>query len=232
MALLRSPIVRSIRMVLLVVLVVSAGSTFSTPALARTPFALGARIGTLGYGLEASVRLGQPVHLRGMAHTYSYEDTDTTEGIRYEAELDLQTIGVVVDWYAFGGGFHLTGGLFVNDNEITGDGRPDADDTYEIGEGIYTAEEVGQLRAEVAFDEVSPYLGIGWGQPFRDARWTFRAELGALLQGSPETSLTSTREDEVPGLSADLERERREFEEDAEEYDFWPVLSLGVTYRF
>ncbi|MDD2776349.1 MAG: hypothetical protein PHU06_10360 [Gallionella sp.] len=45
----------------------------------------------------------------------------------------------------------------------------------------------------MTFNNLSPYIGIGWGNPeAQDMGWGFVADLGLLYQGNPKASLTST----------------------------------------
>ena len=79
-------------------------------------------------------------------------------------------------------------------------------------------------------------MGIGWGNAVAaGSRWRVAVDAGAFYQGKPKVSLTA--EPLIPGLlpsrfSQDLEAERREIEDDLDSYRFYPVLSLGVSYRF
>jgi len=53
-------------------------------------------------------------------------------------------------------------------------------------------------------------------------------DAGLLMQGSADISLSSDS-----GLVSqdDIDAEIEELEEKAEDYDFWPVLSIGISFR-
>ena len=55
-----------------------------------------------------------------------------------------------------------------------------------------------------------------------------------MLQGNPEITLVATASD--PGLqaalNADLEKEIEELEDDLEGFSLYPVISIGLAYRF
>ena len=202
----------------------------SVPGLAGERIALGVRGSTLGLGAELHFKLNDDFTLRAMGHASDADVDDEYSDVDYDAELDLSSFGVVVD-YRFAGSFRVSAGLFSNGNEITATGRPTGGE-FEIGGTTYPAAAVGTLRGAIEFDDIAPFLGIGWGNAFEGGRFRFHAELGVYLQGSPDVRLSASNEDTIPGLSDDLERERRQFEDDLDGYDFWPVLSVGVSYRF
>ena len=112
-------------------------------------------------------------------------------------------------------------------NEIDLDARPTVD--VEIGDTTYSPADVGTLTGCVEIDGLSPYVGIGWGNPFTsNRRWGFTFDMGVAFTDSPDVSLTST------GIvsQADLSNEIKEIEDDLEGIKFYPVISLGLFYRF
>lgn len=185
---------------------------------------------TLGLGADLSYRINDRVHVRGMAQVWDYDETFDDSGVEYDGTLDLESFGAAVDFFPTGGGFVLSAGLLSNGNEVRAVGVPQAGDTFDIGNNTYTSDEIGTLRGAFDFDSTAPFATIGWGNPFAGGRFGFRAELGALFQGEPMASLTT--DSSVPGLAADLEIERQEFQEDVNDFDIWPIVSLGLTIRF
>jgi len=113
-------------------------------------------------------------------------------------------------------------------------GRPRAGTTYDINGVSYSAAQVGNLRGNVDFNSIAPYLGIGWGNPFGSGgNWSFSCDLGVVFQGSPNVSLAADGQfADDPAFQANLEAERRDLEDELDSYKYYPVVSLGVTYRF
>ncbi len=100
----------------------------------------------------------------------------------------------------------------------------------EIGGVPYDWEnDIGTLSGSVKIDDLAPYVGIGWGNPLTgDQRWGFTCDFGVAFAGSPDVALSAT------GMvaSADLERERRDIEDELEDFKFYPVISISFFYRF
>jgi hypothetical protein len=197
----------------------------ATPAQAVEPL-VGAKIGTLGIGADAGVRLNDRFGVRLNGNAFSFSDSREISDIDYDADLDLRTIGLLGDWHPFGGGFFLSGGAYWNGNKADLTGKPNG--SVEIGNTTYTAAQAGSLRGDVDFQKFAPYLGLGYyGTLF--AGFSLGVEVGALYMGSPKVSLTSNS----PLVSAsDLEVERRKVEDDIDDLRFYPVLMLGASYRF
>ena len=136
------------------------------------------------------------------------------------------------DYFPFGSGFRLSGGVVFNDNSIDATATTQA--TYTIGNTTYTAAQVGSLTGSIDFDDVAPYIGIGWGNPFsKESNWSFAIDIGVMYQGSPEASFTAngTLASNAAFL-ADLEREEQNLNDEMDEYKYYPVISCAVTYRF
>ena len=92
---------------------------------------------------------------------------------------------------------------------------------------------MGALTAAIDFNTLSPYIGIGWGNPLRqDSRWTFAFDLGLLYQGSPKVDLTATNPGVLTALNADLIVEEANVSQSLRSFKYYPVISLGVSYNF
>ena len=140
---------------------------------------------------------------------------------------------LLADLFPFGNNFRISAGLMLNENEVTMTGKP-TNRTYTIGGITYPAALVGSLTGTVDFNTVAPYAGIGYGGAFSDnSNWSFFCDLGVLYQGSPNLSYTADGAlSGNPIFEASLEKERKELEDDMSKYEYYPVLSLGVTYKF
>ena len=194
--------------------------------------ALTAKGSTLGLGVDVAYRLGDRLQLRGQLQGLNADDDFEESGIDYDAELELASFGAGVDFYPTGGGFLLSAGLVANSNAVDVRGLPQAGNLFEIGDDVYTAAEVGTLDGEIDFDSVSPFATLGWGNPFHGGRVGFRFEVGALYQGDSDVRLAASNAAATPGLQEDIDAEIAELENDLDDFEFWPIVSLGVTIRF
>ena len=188
---------------------------------------LGLHAGTLGFGVDATYGISEELNIRGQYNTAGLEADETDGGIDYNYDLDWNTYGILVDWHPFRGGFRLSAGYFINNNELVGRA---SGTNVDVGNTTYPG--TVSLKSTVTFDSSAPYVGIGWGNATeKNNRLSFMFEVGALLQGSPKVSLVETSP--TPVVSpADLNAEAAQLENDISEFDVYPVVTIGLAYHF
>lgn len=189
------------------------------------------RAGTLGMGVE----LGYTLPVANLSarigwNGYGYDRRDSIEGIDYDLELDLSSVVALVDWRPWGQVTHFTAGVVLNGNEIGAVSQNSA--TYTVGGTTYSAADVGNLSGNVTFDRVVPYAGLGWNLPIAP-KTALTFELGVVFQGAPELSLVADgllAND--PAFQAELDAETAQFVKDIEDYEYYPVVVVGLSRRF
>jgi hypothetical protein len=203
----------------------------STPSFAGST-AITGKAGTLGAGLELMHYFNPSFSGRVGFNSFSYDFTRTDDDIRYDYELDLSTFSMLVDWHPMEGPFFLTTGVFSNGNELNSVAQPGG--SYTIGDTTYTAAEIGRLQGTVDFPSVAGYLGVGVGSAFDQGRhWGWLLDAGVLFQGSLDVKLEADSPLAAnPQLQADLKAEEESLKDELEDYRYYPVISLGVSYQF
>ncbi len=196
--------------------------------------ALAPKIGTTGIGADLTIGIARYWNLRVGAQGYSRSETRTEREIEYDADLKLVSGEILLDLHPGGRGFRISGGVIVNGNAVTAVSSENT--VYTINGVPYPVGVVGRLRGRVDTNDLAPYLGIGWGNAVAPgSRWRFALDAGAFYQGKPKVTLTA--EPLIPALlnpcfAQDLEAERRKVEDDLDSYTIYPVLAMGVSYRF
>jgi hypothetical protein len=211
-------------------------AAMAMPALA-TEVGIYAKGGTLGVGGGIGIGITDSIRARAgyTALNISRDISDTD--VDYHGDLKLGGGEAMLDWHPFNGTFRVTGGLSFNRNKITADGRPSGG-TYTLNDHTYTAAEIGTLDGDVKFKSTAPYLGIGWGDVVDKAgHFSFIADIGILFQGSPDANLhvncgSAVSPVQCAQIKSDVAAEERDLKDKADDYKYWPVLSLGVAYRF
>lgn len=227
----------------------------STPAAVETPsrFALGIRAGTSGLGAELSMRLSPRFDVRAGYYGGSYSDEVNYDGIDYDGELSIGAGSLMLDFRPFAGAFRVSAGAFTTTPDIDFSHVAN-DETLQIGNAEYTAD--GRLDGSVDLGDVAPYAGIGWGGGSSDSGLGFSLDIGVVFAESPAIALQATGRacnSTVAGCDPDgftgfdvndpddaraqvfrdeLEQERQNAESDVADYDLYPVVSLGLHYRF
>lgn len=192
------------------------------------------KVGTTGLGADLTVPLiSNWVNLRAGYNWLGFSPSIDKGGINYEADVDLQSIPILIDLHPFHGNFRVTGGVFHNLSDIS------LTSTVNAGTDIggATAGSTTSLRAEMDWSkEWAPYFGIGWGNAADDNTLDlpiaigFSVDIGAYYQGSPSVLLTQTAGTAIP--TANLAEEARQIEDDMSGFKWFPVVTVGLHVRF
>jgi hypothetical protein len=206
----------------------------TTKESAAGNIAIGARVSTLGIGPEISLGLSDYFSSRVAVHWGTYDVEGETDGVTYDCELELFSGLATVEWFPWAGGFHIDAGLLANGNNFSGTGKPAIGGTYTFDNVTYTATEAGTVTVDVDFNSVAPYVGLGWGNPIdNDETITFFANIGIVFQGTPDVSIkTSGTLANDPLFLSRVDAEVKELEDDLDSFSMYPVIALGVTYKF
>jgi len=195
--------------------------------------ALTLRVGTEGAGADLGFRFSDSLAGRVGFSAFLYSSDKTYGDVDYEIDANLSLGNLLVDWYPGGRDFRLTGGAILNNNELKAVGVLVPGTTYEIGGVEYTAEELGSVDGVVDYDSFAPYLGIGWGNPFNSSKsWSFQVDLGVFYQGTGDLVLTAENPQNIPGMEEALEAEAETVLDEIDDYKIYPVVAVGVSYRF
>jgi hypothetical protein len=186
-----------------------------------------AHVGTLGAGLDLAYGFNRNLTGRVGFNRLNIGEDFTEGDIDYSADLELESVHALADWHIFGGGFRLTGGAIFNNNAFDGSAAIDAGD--EIGGTPATGS--GSLALDVEYDEVAPYLGIGWGNRARGwSAVSFSVDAGLMFQGAPDVDITESGS--TGASQSDLDKEERDVEDELENFEIYPVISAAIVFRF
>ncbi|GAB3270652.1 hypothetical protein GCM10027347_41470 [Larkinella harenae] len=208
----------------------SDGASVSNDPSFQPGLALAVRAGTAGVGLDVVKSVSSRVSARLGASLFRYNGTLTsgkqTDDIQmgFDYQIKLASVNALIDFYPFQrAGFRLTGGLFYNLNQLTFDGMPTKD--VKFNDVVFTRQEVGTMNGKTTFNKLAPYLGLGWGHPFRGSKLTFMVDLGLFYQQSPQVTLVTT------GMLEPSSDQGAVIEQNLQPLKFYPVLNLGLAYR-
>ncbi len=204
------------------------------PALADVSGAF--RVSTLGPGLDFTTSVvPDQFSFRINANYFEYTHDDTLSGTRYHADLRLETAGALVNWYPTSGSFFVTAGAYDNTSKIDVKARS-ANGNYTFNGVSYSTTQAGTISGKAKLGrEIAPYAGVGWGNSVgSSASWTFYGEVGALFTGAPKLSLSSSGGtlSSDPTFRNNIEQERQRDQHDISWANVYPVVSLGLAYKF
>ena len=200
-------------------------------------FGASLKVGTPGLGADVTVNLWEDINLRVGINYFSYsmdfdddDDDDNGGDENITLSLDLQSFPLLLDWHPFKNNFRASAGLFFNGNKIGL--KAEAGDTIDINDVEY---EIDDFSISVDFNQICPYLGIGYGNGATgNRRFVFAFDFGVMFQGAPDISAraTAVNPDLQAALDRDLDEEVKDIEDDFSFLGFFPVISFGLSYRF
>lgn len=213
------------------VLMLSAGSAIAQSS--EPGIAIGATAGTTGLGAEVQVKVGPIFTLRGSIDRLTHSQDETYDGVDYSGDLSFNTVGGFVDVHPLANGLLISGGAYMGDRDIDLSATPSG--PVEIGGQTYTPTQVGTLNGMIKLRDVAPFVGVGWDDTFhRRGRWGLRAIAGVAWSDEPEVALTSTGGtlSNDPAFQARLQTESQRITEETEGYGLFPVVQVGLNYKF
>ena len=210
------------------------------PVSNTVDYALGLKVSTLGVGLDLSIPINNQFNVRLNLNGASYDDTTNESGVDYTYQLDLLTAGVLVDYYPMSGSeFRVTGGVYYNGNELEMCGQFDGTTgNININGTPYTTADIGKLNGKIDFDEIAPYIGIGWGNAVKNSGLSFSVDVGIMYQGEPNVELKATALNplltvaQTDIINNNIKAEELDLANELDDYKIYPVISVGVTYTF
>lgn len=195
------------------------------------------KVSTLGVGIEYVKPLNSHFSARFGVNGFTYDKDIDKSGVSYDGNLKLRSISAIADYHPWSNGFRLSGGALYNANKLSINAQP-SNGTFEFNGVNYNAADVGSASGKIDFNSVSPYIGIGWGvYPENNTGWSFNAELGVMYHGEPDASLSvicggALNTAQCTQLTNDVTAEQADLQNDLSDFKWYPVLSIGMTYKF
>jgi hypothetical protein len=213
----------------------------------------GLRLGSGGITAEYAHPLGERFALRGGYSFGTLRVGLDENGIDYDADLRYRAVLGMLDFRPFAGGFRISAGAYSRPPDIallvSGE-----NERINLGTREYTA--TGRIDGDVDLGSAAPFLGFGWGGSPAGRGFGLSFEAGVMFAAAPgvalraqgracDSTLLACNPDGLTGFDvnspndpraqtfrAELENEERALERDLEDLRYFPVVNLGLHYRF
>jgi hypothetical protein len=187
--------------------------------------------GTLGGGVGAAYSLNSWAGVHAEVEGFGFSHSFNVDGAKYDGHLSLIQGGLYLDLFPFtNSGFRVTGGALINGDELKAHAVPDAQGNFKIGDASVPAI-AGAPSATVRLPSVMPYLGVGYGHKPVSKGFGFMFDLG-VAYGRPHVSYFVPEVYSLLTTQANIDQEKQDITNRVEKYRWYPVVQLGVTYRF
>jgi hypothetical protein len=209
-------------------------------------YAIGFKADTLGAGIEIATPLAGSFNLRTSVNFLALNDPFEIDGVNYEARFHLQSSETVLDWFV-GKGLHISPGILYAKNSMTASVNVGPGQTFVLStQGFLNSvdDPVTGSSSVVFPHKFSPLLLIGYGNilPRSGRHLSFPVEIGAAYTGDPVIAVTlhgtaCTTEgcfsfDQNQQAQTFLQQEVHKLNEDLKRFPVFPIVSVGVGYRF
>jgi len=189
------------------------------------------KAGALGLGLEYTRSLGERVAFRGALYGSHYGFDSDESDIEYAFDLIWDSFSLGIHFHPGTGPFRLSAGYLGNENRLEGVATPT--EAEEIGDSFYTPAQIGTLNGLITVDESTTFAGLGWDWSRKKSGFGMSLDLGVVSQSSPVIDLQATgTAASNPAFQNDLAAEEAEIQEDLDDLDVMPYVSLGFVFRF
>ena len=199
------------------------------------PFSVGVGVGSNGLLVEGAVRLSDQLVVRGQGAFMDFNYGFNSSGIRYAGRFHFNTGGAFLDWHPAANPWMITGGGVFGERKVNVSAKPALNGTITIHGVVYPVTEVGSVVGKVDYGDAAPFVGAGWDNTYYTRRgWGFRALAGvAFGQDPPEAQIHAVGPFATnPSVVSNVQADQATLRHDAGDYSYYPVVQMGVNYRF
>jgi hypothetical protein len=189
---------------------------------------IGVTGGTLGVGPEVAQRFTPLFAVRVNATFLNISHGFDSSDVDYRGKVKLGSVGLIGDIHPFLGGFRISGGVRYNNNKARATATPTA--STEIGGQTFTPTQIGTLRGRAEVKDFAPQATIGYQSGGLLPGFRFGIEAGALFQGTVKVKSLTSSGGGVP--QARLDAERRDLQDDVDDYKVYPILQISLGFAF
>jgi hypothetical protein len=208
-------------------------------------YAVGFRAGTLGTGIEIATPLAGRINLRSGFNFFAFTDPFSIDGVGYNARLRLQSSQTTLDWFM--GNFHISPGFLYFKSGMKAPVSVGPGKTFVLGTQTFlnSVDDPASGSSSVIYPRTfAPLLLFGYGNvlPRTRQHLSLPIEAGVAYTGAPVINValngTACVTDGCVNFSqsADaqkfLKQEIQILNEDLKHYPVYPVVTVGLAYRF
>jgi hypothetical protein len=194
---------------------------------------IGTQFGTLGGGFNLGYAFNNQIEVLANINGLNLNHTFGYKTINYESPIRLRTAGLLAHYHPFDNGLYLSGGVYYNGNNVSGNGYftenfsvPYAHHMVQVDGNQY-----GHMSFQVQYSHLSPYIGLGYQTNHDKKGWSFSADVGVMYQGNAKVSYN------YPAIfntlaPNDIQMNKNEIQKQANKFRWYPVAEVGVSYQF
>lgn len=207
--------------------------------------AIALKAGSTGIGLEASTPLSEHINLRASASLFSYSTNLAEDGMNVNGSLELRNASTILDIYPFRNSFHISPGITAyNRTGLKATLAVPGGQSFSLGGDSYTSDPSAPINGTAIVNlagKVAPRITMGLGNMIpRKGHFGYLMEIGFQYMAQPTVFLgisgngcTGPNSTNCASVAqSDIAQEQSDLRNDLTPLRFYPILSIGVGYRF
>jgi len=213
-------------------------------------FGAGVKASTLGIGIEGATAVTKRSNVRFGFNFFDYDETKRKDGVSYTAAANFRSLELKYDQYLFSG-FHVSPGILLyNGNKVNATASVPAGQSFSLGNARYFSNQnspIGGTGTLKAGKNGAPMILVGMGNllPRNERHFGMNFEAGVAFQGAPQTTLSLTgtacaisptagcvNAATDPTVQSNVRSEQDKINDDLKMLKYYPVVSLGLSWRF
>jgi len=190
------------------------------------------QVGTEGLGIGYGYSFSTFGNVRAEFNGFSISHSFTSGGQRYDGKLNLAHAGLYLDFFPAPTvvPFRLTAGVLLGGDNIDATASS-MSGTYTIN-GVPYSTNGETVRARADFPTARPYIGIGFGHtPTAKKGFSMFFDAG-VAYGRPDVTLNVPADIVAEAGQANVDAEEQQLQHQADRLRFYPIVKIGVSYRF
>jgi hypothetical protein len=211
---------------------------------------VGVKVSTLGVGAEVATEVLPRLNFRAGFNVLGYSTDFSKDGVPYDGHLNFKTIEGHIDFFPFGGKFHVSPGFLAYlDDPIKASAFVPGGQSFTLGGVTFYSDTAVPTSGtgKIDFNQAAPIITVGWGNlvpRHHDKHFSFPVELGVAFQGSPKATLnlignvcTSPGANcspaaTTPTVQTQVIAEQNKINNSVSFFQAYPIISLGFGYKF
>jgi hypothetical protein len=190
------------------------------------------QFGTEGVGIGYGHSLGPLDNIRAEFNGFSLSRGFNTGDLHYDGKLNLAHAGLYLDFFPAPTvvPFRLTAGVLIGGDNIDATATS-MSGTYTIN-GVQYSTLGENIHAKAKFPVVRPYIGIGLGHtPIAQQGFSMFFDAG-VAYGKPHVEFDVPADIVAEAGQENVDAEEQQLQDKANRLRFYPIVKVGVTYRF
>ncbi|HCK93724.1 MAG TPA: hypothetical protein DHW71_12075 [Gammaproteobacteria bacterium] len=189
--------------------------------------ALGARVGSVGWGLEYTTKISKPFYLRLVWQTLAPGDFDLETGdieldpaasiSNYNADGHFRSTGLITDWYPWDSSIRFSFGILRNSSE------------FFIDESTDTTEPLNRYQAD--YGKLAYFFGTGWAARQHLHQFSLTIDVGLLAQQPAKVRWLSDNQVRTDEQIQRIWSEKAAITKEMDDYKVLPFVMIGLNYQ-